>query len=145
MARVDEVGGIADHGPVDAQALVWAAGGGALLLEAAGEPLQPDLAGAGHLPLGSLAGRRFSLLVVLAINREAAAPSQVDDSVGRGLRTSATYKVVTAFPAHRSRVENFCCSADLFINWIGFFLGRRKLTTHSLFRTVFSLLGLALF
>jgi len=81
VARVDEVGGIADHGPVDAQALVWAAGGRALLLEAARKPLQPDLAGAGHLPLapGSLAGagRGLSLLVLRAINREAAAPRQV--------------------------------------------------------------------
>lgn len=99
MARVDKVCGIADHGPVDAQALVWAAGGRALLLETAREPLQPDLPVAGHLPLDYLAapaGRKrcFSLLVCLwllllavSINCEAATPSQDDEVVERGVRT----------------------------------------------------------
>lgn len=50
VARVHKVGGIADHGPVYPQPLVVAPSPGTLrLMETAREPLQPDIASAGHL------------------------------------------------------------------------------------------------
>lgn len=53
MTRVDKVGRIADHRTVDSQVLVMPSSPGALwLVEAAGEPLQPNVARAGHLLAG---------------------------------------------------------------------------------------------
>lgn len=54
---VHKVGGVADHGPVYPQPLVVAPSPRALrLVETAREPLQPDIARAGHL-----AALQFSL------------------------------------------------------------------------------------
>lgn len=61
VTRVDEVGRIADHRTVDPEALVMPSSSGALrLVEAAGEPLQPNVTRAGHL----LAGYRLTVFLL---------------------------------------------------------------------------------
>lgn len=61
MAGVDKVGRIADHRTIDTETLVMSSSPGALrLVEAAGEPLQPNVARAGHL----LAGKRLAVFLL---------------------------------------------------------------------------------
>lgn len=61
MAGVDKVSRIADHRAIDTEALVMSSSPRALrLMEAAGEPLQPNVARAGHL----LAGKRLAVLLL---------------------------------------------------------------------------------